>query len=391
MALLLMVALALVSLSTISIRESRHEQNMSEAKANARLALMLALAELQELAGPDQRTSARSDITDGAAPNQKHWTGFWSTENWNPRNPNTKNFLGWGVSHPTGLTGLTDAATPLTTGDPVTMVGKGSVSNPDQHVWASQVPLQTNGSYAWWISDEGIKASFKAPKLGSHSWNKAGLLGTAATNGVSALNLDAYQNLTEDKQHAGGASQKSIDLPFGNPALSKNLYHDVTPQSVQLLTDTRHGGARRDLSTAFELDRGEFDALQEFHASKEQNLTAFYDELGATYNDPRFYHANSSPEIGYLCEVPQAGGFSRGATWDFVRNHYRLYKREWEKNPWARSISGINSTSFAARGTLPHSYSGKENGANDVGGDYYAYHHSTGAIYSKASFGVCFP
>src|SRR5690606_22783898 len=62
MVLLTILAVGLMSLSAISLRASGRGEAMAEARANARLALIFALGELQQLAGPDQRTTAVADL-----------------------------------------------------------------------------------------------------------------------------------------------------------------------------------------------------------------------------------------------------------------------------------------------------------------------------------------
>ena len=58
MVLLTVVAVGLLSLSAVSLRASSRGEAMSAARANARMALMLALGTLQKELGPDQRISA---------------------------------------------------------------------------------------------------------------------------------------------------------------------------------------------------------------------------------------------------------------------------------------------------------------------------------------------
>ena len=64
MVLLTLVAIAMLSLSTIEQRSSGGGSNDADrmARANARMALMIALGELQKAAGPDQRVSATATI-----------------------------------------------------------------------------------------------------------------------------------------------------------------------------------------------------------------------------------------------------------------------------------------------------------------------------------------
>ena len=64
MVLLTLVAIAMLSLSTIEQRSSGGSANEADrmARANARMALMIAIGELQEAAGPDQRVTATASI-----------------------------------------------------------------------------------------------------------------------------------------------------------------------------------------------------------------------------------------------------------------------------------------------------------------------------------------
>ena len=120
MVLLTLVAIAMLSLSTIEQRSSGGGANEADrmARANARMALMIALGELQKAAGPDQRVTATAgilghpnntgysmngatqenikdiDLKDG----RKHWVGVWDSTNYNPADPDNKPFLRWLVS-----------------------------------------------------------------------------------------------------------------------------------------------------------------------------------------------------------------------------------------------------------------------------------------------------
>ena len=91
--LLSLIAIGLLSLSAVTMRSSTSELAQLEAQANARLALMVAIGELQTHLGPDQRVSAEAGVLDkdpdpiGAQGIQgikhPHWVGVWSTE-WVP-------------------------------------------------------------------------------------------------------------------------------------------------------------------------------------------------------------------------------------------------------------------------------------------------------------------
>ena len=68
MILLTVIAVGLLSLSTISLRASGASADVAVARSNARMALMLALGDLQKHAGLDTRVTARADILDEKNP-----------------------------------------------------------------------------------------------------------------------------------------------------------------------------------------------------------------------------------------------------------------------------------------------------------------------------------
>lgn len=108
MMLLAVLALGMLSLSTVAIWSFSQSNPMLEAKANARLGLMITLGQLQEYAGADQRITATADLAgdgsgrrlaNGASPENRlsiddvsnglsvvrpgtrYWTGVWGNGN----------------------------------------------------------------------------------------------------------------------------------------------------------------------------------------------------------------------------------------------------------------------------------------------------------------------
>lgn len=88
MILLTIVAVGLLSLSAVSLRSSSQGMAKAEARANARLALMLAIGDLQKQLGPDQRVSVTADQrpkpdTNGgesaSAVGNRQWTGVYDS------------------------------------------------------------------------------------------------------------------------------------------------------------------------------------------------------------------------------------------------------------------------------------------------------------------------
>ena len=97
MILLTLIAVGLLSLSAVSLRSASQGGAQSEARANARLALMLAIGELQKEMGPDMRVSAESALFDEEEDtetidgvDQSHWLasynawGAWLNASYTP-------------------------------------------------------------------------------------------------------------------------------------------------------------------------------------------------------------------------------------------------------------------------------------------------------------------
>ena len=175
MILLTIIAVGLLTLSSISLRASSQENAMAEARANARLALMLALGDLQKHLGPDRAITAPSEIlaTPSASIAKPNTTGVW--ESWWDFNPNgapdygsekTSSFRRWLVSSADmAAAGSRDFVTTAWTGKTIELVGKnslGGTATAAGKVTAGLVPVSKNGgihgSYGWHVSDESVKA-----------------------------------------------------------------------------------------------------------------------------------------------------------------------------------------------------------------------------------------
>lgn len=77
--LLALLSVGMLSLSAVSLRNLGHGSAQAEARANARMALMLAIGELQKQVGPDQRITANGGILAEGRVENAHWTGVWDS------------------------------------------------------------------------------------------------------------------------------------------------------------------------------------------------------------------------------------------------------------------------------------------------------------------------
>jgi hypothetical protein len=181
MILLTVIAVGLLSLSSISLRVSRASTDDATARSNARMALMLALGDLQKYAGLDTRVTARADILDETNPPVvgvwKSWEGTNHESTGRPVSPGdykkTKDgkFLGWLTSgNPAAVPSSGSPPSTLKTGDSVTLLGAASVgdgadpSNVQIHLSPSHINVNNRrGAFAWWVSGENQKARLPKP------------------------------------------------------------------------------------------------------------------------------------------------------------------------------------------------------------------------------------
>jgi Tfp pilus assembly protein PilX len=80
--LLTVVAVGLLTLSSISLRSSSQGESMQMARSNARMALSLAIGQLQKSVGPDQRITAPANLFSPQA--HPGLTGAWESVRLSP-------------------------------------------------------------------------------------------------------------------------------------------------------------------------------------------------------------------------------------------------------------------------------------------------------------------
>ena len=277
MILLTVIAVGLLSLSSISLRQSASSSDMAAAMANARLSLMLAIGDLQKEMGPDTRISVTADQipkspTDGsdtaAQVKRRQWTGVYeswatpvSTTGVDSRpSPVFRRWLVSGTSVPT-------TAAPAT-GD-VEMLGKGTLGTTlsaiDLARKSVSVPAlsvksgSTTGRLAWWVGDQGVKAAISIPQpldpANNRALVRAGLQG-APSNAIQLAKTGAIMPfgslVANDPNLAKVTGWQQAGLLVSDPKISKPLFHDLASSSSGLLTNVRSGGFRKDLSMYLE-------------------------------------------------------------------------------------------------------------------------------------------
>ncbi len=250
-----------------------------EARANARLAMMLALGELQRLAGPDARVTATADIAGTAeglrldpgdelgnglsvsgnpkgllAPIDatRRWTGVWRSADDPARifdkTPCVKR-LGWLVGghapNPNDPTlALGSDGQPAYPDKAVKLVGgEGTVTAP----WLN---LKSGGRCAWWVGDEGVKArvDLTSPLPAGEAADE--LVMAAPRRDWRVIDgMAAYPPAGSPEEAFLENMISSGDLRLIDPSLGMtDLTHVATTWSRGVLCDTLRGGLKGDLT-----------------------------------------------------------------------------------------------------------------------------------------------
>ena len=341
MALMLVVIITLVSFLKIESQLATNAVARSRARLQAMVSLRLALAHLQQEAGPDRRTTARADICadtmqkgwDWTTIRNPLWTGVWRTDK--PAQPPA-----WLVSgrhdRPAGIQTISlsgvvayDATPHLpwdTTYNPqglnvVRLVGDASASaaelpsgtslgKPDGRITLPRVTLPdpgVGGTYAYWIGDEGVKARLNLtdPRLTPPTGTATEQTKQEALRGVARAGVEILRGL--ETMPPGGIDPRvrsMQELPLLTlatgaglvettpPTIAKRLQTETTFWSRGVNCDTRFGGLKIDLSLAFELPDAAWVA-SEFAAGALPRTADNQDELtGVTY----LFHPNEQTD-----------------------------------------------------------------------------------------------
>ncbi|MDF3059612.1 MAG: hypothetical protein K0R17_3827 [Rariglobus sp.] len=308
LAFLVLLLVSLASLSRVETQVASNNQIIAQARQNALLAMNIAIGQLQRYAGPDNRVTAQASLT-GAAVQNPWFTGVWDADT---ASPTATTWLVSGnetaalaINQATSLNrtaaepdvALTSVANP----GRVRLVGPGSarmsaLGSANIEHGAVVVPavaiqaeppgmaagtLVTVGRYAWWVGDQGVKASLgladRADDVTYAPWSTSTLRnrirqqigsspnyfrGSSAVSGLSTVRTEGFDplsnatspsllNVVANEQLAlltpAGGTVKQVDFV-------KDRYHDFTTAAFSVLANTRastdaYRGLMLDLST----------------------------------------------------------------------------------------------------------------------------------------------
>lgn len=365
MVLLSLLAIGMLSLSSVSLRASGRSDATNEARANARIALFIAIGELQKEMGPDMRVSANASIFDQnpktdaiEGVSQPNWlASYESWGNWlnaTYRHPETgeslkigdtytpkrdKMFRRWLLSMPDGMGKDINAPVNPSGWDDsnsVILVGKGSLgssADPNQITRAYLNGISGNGRNAWWIGPENQKARIdkaKRPRaLAMQDWEASS--GDTAEVGVGSLpgfdRIDSDQSLSPKLVSRQSLRPAGVDAD----AVGKHFF-DLTDASRGVLASVRTGHLKKDLSLLFEGGKA--------------NLPAQYRFTPGDKREPSIRPMSS--EIANRAVLYER----QFASWTRMRHFYRMYRKDSdaEAKPWGNGTDGTPGLNWTSAG-----------------------------------------
>ena len=413
LALLTVLVVASVMVAQLERRASSNSASNQLAQQNALFALNVALGQLQREAGPDQRVTARADIistgtlappiptsTNGAT---AYWTGVWKT--YNPAGgPNQQldvtgtttglTLRQWSTGTMTGTTGgprwlvslppsaLTlNPSTPLPTGTitigghtittvTVANVGSAATAAITGTTTAAACPVNVplvpmittrtlnnsttsvqTGQYAYWVSDEGIKAKANLidPNVGiSPTSNLVDSQRQFLAPAANALYTILPSPLSTDFRTNPSLSKVSTPLSLQfisngtgswTTAVANQNLADFTTYSMGVLADVRKGGLKTDLTAA--LETGTICNTLFPYATAANATTTGYDTQyvyravsgnpngGGTANsngNMPYYGQTTAVADAFASTQAASGDYYDGLPWQTAYYFYNLYK-----------------------------------------------------------------
>jgi len=328
--LLLVLVIALSAMVRMELRAVDSRNSLEQARSTARLGLLLAIARLQESAGPDKSVTASAEINN-TSPEQPHLIGVWKSLKVSnddlakiDDDPDWKDggFIQWLSSN--NITEQENLGYPNTIlrADAIELVSDGSVSAVESNVKANPVLIGdlgngNSGKYAWHIFDESQKANLTLNNpVMSEDVERVAALGTTGMPGFRSLasrnsSYAPLSSLTREEQDKVSSLATSTFLGTGAfDPVAANAFHLLTTDSKSLLTDVAKGGFQKDLSLLF--------GNATLPAAYVSRHIYSESDIPVVPAQPRF-EGNGNSE--YAEPIP-----SPDPKWGLLHSHYGLYK-----------------------------------------------------------------
>lgn len=411
---IMLLVLGLSSLLQVEAQSSSHQKEALLARANALLAVRIAMGELQKSTGADQVITARADLFVSDTQNREgimhpYWLGAWQTApvwdvakpaypngggdiyeqyydrqaKWDQFDAETKRSFAsrWLVSDSV----LYDPTVPL---DEERFARLANFSaNQDlpagaaDAVYAPRVEIGESGNaFAWWVSDEAQKAKINIsdPYYNGRDNTAQEVRSSLALRNAPEAVLNMNETLPSDWVRV--PSVDSIYLFGDNIDANESLAFDFTVYGQGLLTSPTKGGLKKDLSLAFDLS--EDDVFLSGHYTGRSDVFNFEALPDGLYS-PLLSGNTKDRDENYLFvlknveyeDIIASGGTLRNfgkkdgrrvdsARWSLLAYHHNLYR--FLDNPEKKVPSIDSQMIFQATKELRNIRRGEDSGV--IGG-----------------------
>ena len=324
MMLLVIVAIGLLSLGSIALRTSGTQDAIQTARANARMAMIIALGELQKNTGPDQRITMTSALTGAEKSANNAWTGAVNVDKTAPANGNAKDLpVAWLVSgtKPDPATELNDKNSAKL----ASLKDKSGTTSAIRAAYQSIVTGKNKGRFAWWVGDEGVKARVDVARPEGGNPPARELLARAQSPmeyGIARMD-ENWKDLVP-----GGKIPKQNLITVNTAALAANrgtipseYFNDVTTGGFGLPANVVDGGLKADLSLIFDRSqRAKKFTLQYFginSPTQKAHNGANVDQFGTPSDAKKFFLSET---------ISKNGSVQAGPNWGILWNYANLWQ-----------------------------------------------------------------
>lgn len=317
MVLLTLLGAGLLGLASISLRTSTQGRAQAEARANARMALMIALGDLQKALGPDRRASAPAEMLQEGS-SEPNLVGAWETWHWDPEGSGSPDYSAKGDGFQKWLVSSAEPADTTEVDFPtggldnaVDLIDPSTSGGPDASLRGTLVTVDAGndleGRLAYAVMDESLKAPANLSNEEAIGTGQAIARRTAPQRANPGMILQALDpEELEDPRRL--ITYKTIEVAADQQDVS-DYQQQLTCRSLSLLTDPVRGGFKTDLTTVFEENR---------------DISSI---LGA---DTPYFTTNEGAPL-----------------WDYIRDHYQHYRDV------TNSTSGVSQLELTRRELRP--------------------------------------
>ncbi|MGJ8641915.1 MAG: hypothetical protein ACSHX9_00790 [Luteolibacter sp.] len=338
MVLLLILALGMLSLSTVSLRSSGISSPAQVAKANARMAMMLAIGELQKAAGSDTRVTASAEAVAGVN-GSPYVTGVWRSWEGNdhdmstglPVAPNygikldrgefeidssdTGRFLGWLVSGPEKDNAANNPPSITEGSSTVPLLAEGSLGSGSDGEVHLQPDTTERGAYAWWIQGENTKLQLKPSESPTSDFEATEQLAVSPGPNGSAFGIENTSAVNR------AVTRETLDFVANGASTGSRIpseyFHDLSVSAKGLLTNNANGGWKRDLSLFSE----EFAAIPE-------GFSSFTLSPGEVWTSGKSNQSSSMNPLMYGWSNWSRAPFQNSVSWAGLADFATQYKQQ---------------------------------------------------------------